>query len=100
MQQASGSAVSVQRNSSSASLTRVLWDLKRSQHSVKDLAPSTDLILGGGRGTRSLVSGGAVSCGPGHDVRGSCAVDLSTLPALAVLQLQSVRKAANDHGKR
>lgn len=54
MQQASGSAVSVQRNSSSASLTRVLWDLERSQRSVKGLALSTDLVLGGGRGTHSL----------------------------------------------
>lgn len=32
-------------------------------------------------------------------MRGSCAVDLSTLLALAVLQLQAVRKAADDHGK-
>lgn len=54
MQQASGNAVFVQRNSSYAGLTHVLWDLKRSQHSVTNLAQSTDLTLRGGRGTHSL----------------------------------------------
>ena len=88
MQQASGSAVPVQRNSSSASLTCVLWDLERCQHSVKDLAPSTDLILlGGGRGARSLQLAEVQSHAGEDTMRVLCAVDLSTVLALAVMQL-------------
>lgn len=97
MQQASGSTVPMQRSSSSATLTCVLWDLKRCQHSVKDLAPSTDLILlGGGRGTHSLQSVEVESHAGEDTMCVLCAVDLSTLLALAVMQLQPVRKAADE----
>ena len=96
MQQASGSAVSMQTNSYSASLTRVLWDLKRSQHYVKDLAPSTDLILGGRRGTHSLQLAKVQSHAGEDTTCVLCAVDLNTSLALAVMQLQPVRRAADE----
>lgn len=88
MQQASGSAVPMQRNSSSASLTCVLWDLKRCQHSVKDLASSTDLILlRGGRGAHLLQLVEVESHAGEDTLCVLCAVDLSTLLALTVMQL-------------
>lgn len=76
MLQALGNAVSVQRNSFSASLTRVLWDLKRS---YKDLALSSHPQREEREKRDSVVSGGAALCI-------LCAVDPTSL-ASAVRQL-------------